>query len=137
MLLSRDNLIALSETRLSDAKLLMDNGRFAGAYYLAGYAVETGLKAVISKQFIEGVIPEKRFVEKIYTHDLEALARLGLAAELNAALGNTSFAANWSLTTQWSEASRYEIIDLYKAAGLMDAITADPDGIAPWLQQYW
>ena len=137
MLLSRDNLIALSEMRLGEAKLLIENNRFSGAYYLAGYAIETGLKAAISKRFMAGVIPEKRFVEKIYTHDLEALARLGLAAELEIALEDPDFKANWSVTTQWSEVSRYEMIDPYMATEFLAAISVEPNGIMTWLRQHW
>ncbi len=37
----------LAEDRLRDAAALLAAGQFSGAYYLAGYAVECGLKACI------------------------------------------------------------------------------------------
>ena len=46
----RVDLQALAQAKLDDAKLLFDNGRFSNAYYLAGYAVELGLKACIARQ---------------------------------------------------------------------------------------
>lgn len=37
----------LAEARLVEAKALLDVGKWDGAYYLAGYAVELALKACI------------------------------------------------------------------------------------------
>ena len=48
----RDTFRQLAELRLTEAKLLYANGLASGAYYLAGYAVESVLKeswATISK----------------------------------------------------------------------------------------
>jgi hypothetical protein len=44
---NRVQLRQLAEDRLLDAERLLTGGRWAGAYYLAGYAVECGLKACI------------------------------------------------------------------------------------------
>ena len=44
-------LIELSDSKLEDAKLLRNAGRSDNAYYLAGYAVELMLKAILSGQF--------------------------------------------------------------------------------------
>lgn len=40
----------LAELRLEEARVLLDQGKWDGAYYLAGYAVELALKARIIKE---------------------------------------------------------------------------------------
>jgi hypothetical protein len=45
--MNRAQLRQLAEDRVLDAACLLAGGRWAGAYYLAGYAVECGLKACI------------------------------------------------------------------------------------------
>jgi HEPN domain-containing protein len=47
----------LAETRLKEAKALLDLGMWNGSYYLAGYAVEVVLKACIIKDGTHGVLP--------------------------------------------------------------------------------
>ena len=44
---TRDELKALSRTRLKEAKTRYDGGLYDGASYLAGYVVELALKARI------------------------------------------------------------------------------------------
>lgn len=64
--MNRAELKQLSMDRVGDAEILLANGRWAAAYYLLGYAVETALKACILK-FVEetGVIfSDKKFAEK-------------------------------------------------------------------------
>ncbi len=124
--------------RLEDASLLLAHGRNSSAYYLAGYAVELGLKAAIAKQFFEHVIPDRRFVNSIHTHDLAELATLaGLRAALVEAEREGPFAANWSVTTQWSEASRSEMIDVFRARELVGAIGDPASGVMEWLKLHW
>ena len=66
-----------------DAETLLKNGRWSSAYYLAGYAVECGLKACIAKQFREHQFPDLDTVKKSYTHSLVDLLRVSeLAGEL-------------------------------------------------------
>ena len=43
----------LAEQRLAEAELLLANGFWSGAYYLAGYALECALKAKIASSFRE------------------------------------------------------------------------------------
>ena len=69
-MLTKEDLEALSETRLQDAILLLESGRASSAYYLAGYAVELALKACIAKSFHPNAIPDKAFVNEIYTQQL-------------------------------------------------------------------
>jgi len=88
---SVDDLKKLCEMRLEDAFVLMRSQRHSAAYYLSGYAVECGFKAVIG---------------------------------------------SWAIVSAWRESSRYEIIDGNLAARMMISV-ADPNGVLPWLKQYW
>jgi HEPN domain-containing protein len=47
--MNRTDLQNLAEERLADSELLLANGRYGTAYYIAGYAVECGLKAFYSQ----------------------------------------------------------------------------------------
>ena len=66
----------LAELRLAEARLLLANGLSSGAYYLAGYAIECALKAVIAAGFRANEIPDKSPVNSIYTHNLKDLLNL-------------------------------------------------------------
>lgn len=77
------DLQAIAKANLDDAKLLLGEKRYSSAYYLAGYAIEIGLKACIAKQFVADVIPDKKFVNDIYLHGLKELVGV---EELTAAL---------------------------------------------------
>ena len=69
----------LAEQRLAEAKVLLDQGQWDGAYYLAGYAVELGLKACIIKSLlVTDAFPAKDFSKKCYTHAVGSL--VGLAS---------------------------------------------------------
>lgn len=47
--MTRSDLQKLAAERIADAKALLAMKRWSAAYYLAGYAVECGLKACIAK----------------------------------------------------------------------------------------
>ena len=64
--MNRSELQRLSNERIEDAQALLAASRWAGAYYLAGYAVECALKACVMA-YIErtGIIFEdKKYAEK-------------------------------------------------------------------------
>jgi hypothetical protein len=84
---ARDDLQQLALLRLGEARALADAGFSSGAYYLAGYSIELGLKVLIASKFVGNEIPDKGFVNAIYTHDLE---RLVLHAGLLPACGSDS-----------------------------------------------
>src|SRR5260221_9771025 len=121
---SSDDLKVLAETRLAEAVLLLQARCSSGAYYLAGYAVECGLKAIIAKSFRGGVIPSRNLVNKVHTHDLVQLIELAGLSELRqvAAKASAEFYLNWASVSSWSEAARYDIIDELKAAALVQAV---------------
>ena len=58
--MNRNDLQILADARVADAEALLTAGRWAGAYYLVGSAVECALKACISAHFREHDVPEKR-----------------------------------------------------------------------------
>lgn len=125
--------------RAADAEALLATGRHSAAYYLAGYAVECGLKCVIASSFRAAVLPSPKFVQAIHTHDLVALVSL---AQLKPALDariteDPDFAANWAFTTGWKESSRYEFIDPLNAARMLSSVTSEPSGVLPWLKTIW
>jgi len=108
---NRKELQALAEKRLKDAQVLYRNGRFDGAYYLAGYVVECALKACIAKKTKRHDFPpDKKLIEKIYTHDLSKLLdTAGLAPSLEHEFHNDpALEAKWGIVRDWSERSRYE-----------------------------
>jgi HEPN domain-containing protein len=136
---SADELKALASVRMRDAEHLLSAGRHSGAYYLAGYAVECGLKAMIAHSFRAGVIPSRRFVERIHTHNLIELVSLaGLKSQLDTdADRSAEFQAAWSVVSSWSEASRYEIIDPFRATAMVEAVSSEENGVMPWLRRHW
>ena len=130
----------LAEDRIADAAILLAAGRWSGAYYLAGYALECGLKACVAKLTNQDDFPrERKFVEECYTHDLEKLLRsAGLKAALDAdILTNAAFAINWDNAKDWEETSRYEQKTQAEADGLYHAISNHPDGVLPWIRIRW
>jgi len=129
----------LAQLRLDEASLLLENGRYAGAYYLVGYAVECALKACISKQTREHDFPLKAS-DKLYTHDLNNLLNFsGLSEEHRKNSDeNADFRLNWAIVKDWKEDARYSLlIKKDQAEALHAAVTDGKDGIFPWLQKWW
>jgi HEPN domain-containing protein len=137
--MNRADFQQLAQLRLGEAKLLLDGGCFAGAYYLIGYAVECALKACISKQTHEHDFPFKGS-DKLYTHDLNNLLKFsGLSEEHRKTSDeNDDFKLNWTIVKDWKEDSRYSlVIKEDQARALHAAVIDGKDGIFPWLQKWW
>lgn len=115
--------------------MLLEEGLWTDAYYLAGYAVEFALKAVVARQFPGDCLPDKAMVQRAYTHDLEALLKLArLDPKLQSAgIADRLLQANWSTVSQWSEASRYEMVEPALAASLVSAVGDADHGVLAWL----
>jgi len=63
----------MAEQRLAEAKALLDQGKWNGAYYLAAYAVELALKACIIKTLLAtDAFPDKDFSKNCYARRREA-----------------------------------------------------------------
>jgi HEPN domain-containing protein len=130
----------LAQERLLDAKALLQAKRWTGAYYLAGYAVECGLKSCIIAFLMKtDQFPERRFSEQCWTHDLERLLGLaGLEAVLDTDMAaNSSLQDSWEVVKAWSESKRYDRIVRAKALELYDAIAQKKHGVLPWIKNHW
>ena len=74
--MNRKDFQNLALIRLKEAKVLLKNGRYEGAYYLCGYAVECGLKACIARKTKRHEFPDKNTVNASYTHILSDLVKI-------------------------------------------------------------
>ena len=133
------NLRVLAQTRLREAGALLAASQWSGAYYLAGYAIECGLKARITRSFGRYTMPDLTLVKNSYTHDLDALVGIAqLRGQLTAAQGaDPVFAVNWALVKDWSETSRYETWTDLEARELYRAITQRGHGVFRWIKANW
>lgn len=131
----------IAEERLKDAEILLAAGQCGGAYYLAGYAVECGLKACIIRNIERtgALFEDRRFVERCYTHDFNKLLEAAdLKGDYKATLAaDPDFGTNWSIVEQWSERDRYFSRIEADARNLYEAITRQISGIFPWLKTRW
>ena len=130
----------LAEVRLVEAKSLLDQAMWNGAYYLAGYAVELALKACVIKSLMAtDAFPEKEFSKDCYTHAVEKLVKLAkLDGPLTTAMdADPDLRANWPVARDWSEAKRYHRIDKTEAEALYAAIADDSHGVLPWIKTQW
>ena len=140
MTMNRQDFQALAEIRVADARVLLDAGQYAGAYYLCGYAVECGLKACISKQTREHEFPNLNRVRQSYTHDLRKLVvRAGLEGELDTRRRiDADFKTHWEILEGWSEQARYDHgITGEQARDLFNAVTDNSYGVLQWLRNFW
>lgn len=135
----RKDIEGLSELRIRDAKVLLDTASWSAAYYLSGYSIELALKACIAKQFSAMTIPDKSFVNDVFSHDYSKLIGLaGLQQSLQAKLRcDKAFAANWGICREWSPNSRYATWEESDAKYLYGAITDEQDGVLPWIKRHW
>lgn len=139
--MNRAVLQQLAEDRVLDAKALLDAGRWSGAYYLTGYAVECGLKAcVLARIERTGIIfEEKEFIKKCWTHDVDTLVD---AADLQKERGqsvstNPTLGEHWLLVGDWNETDRYKSKTEAKARRLYEAVTDRVNGVLPWIRIRW
>src|SRR5437588_4682260 len=107
--MTRADFPRLAKGRVADARALLAARRWSGAYYLAGYAVECGLKScVIAYLMRTDQFPERRYSEQCYTQRLDQLVALaGLDSALDAAgAGDPILAVNWDTVKDWNESAR-------------------------------
>ena len=139
--MNRADFQKLAEMRLDDAKTLLDEGKWSAAYYLAGYAVECGLKAcIIAELRRSDEFREKRFSEKCWSHDLEALLQLaGLeSAHQGDVAADAIFGSFWGYVNRWSELSRYQHSTTeVDARTLYEAIAEPTHGVLQWIKKHW
>ena len=124
----------LMDLRMKEAKLLLNQKDWDGAYYLVGYAVEFALKIRIISQLMKSdSFPDKRLAENFYKHELTLLRKLaGLDDEMD---NDAAGSAQWEIVKDWSEQSRYEIGKTEKDA--TDLYEAIDKGVLPWIKARW
>ena len=143
--MNRAELQRMAEERIKDASALLDAGRWEFAYYSAGYAIECALKSCLLARMVitAWVFAEKWDAKQCLTHDFRELIRLAdLQGELNAKQAESGvsgglFARHWGTVSEWKVLSRYESKTEPEASALYEAITHNPDGVLPWIQNYW
>ena len=64
-LVNRRSFQQLADLRLREADALLQVKEWSGAYYLAGYAIECGLKARVVRQFKHWDLPDLQRVKEI------------------------------------------------------------------------
>lgn len=139
MQLDRRSWAAKAQEHLACAEALLGAEHFANAYYLAGLAVECGLKACIARRFASETWPDRDFVNRIHTHSLPALVAL---AGLDRQRGleearNQAFRSAWSLVKTWSVTARYGTATKPEADLMVDAVAAEDYGVLPWIARHW
>jgi hypothetical protein len=141
--LNRADLQQLSEDRILDAQELLAAGRWSGAYHLAGYAVECGLKScILSHLERTGMLfRDRNYLRSLadcWTQLDKLVSIAGLTAELGIACEvNPVLAGYWGVAKDWNETSRYEHKTQTEAEELLEAITNDPNEVLSWIRIHW
>ena len=154
--MNRAELQQLAEMRLSDAKkLLFLGGNDDGAFYIAGYAVECALKAVIAKEWqvivadwVQTQSPNQfpsgndlvLSKQKYHVHNIKQLQKLARLDDLLATdrRVNSDLDLNWKEAESWSETARYELTrPRQDAVQLVEAISDPVNGVLQWIKNYW
>ena len=142
----------LAKQRLNEAEILYQNGKYDGAFYLAGYSVELTLKAKIcdrlgipnlfdetdaSTNSIKGIGEIRKTLK---THNLFTLLIFsGLKNQFDSEKStNIELAkANSLLFNAWDENARYKpcghILD--KDVEKLINLLSQPNGILTWIEQ--
>jgi hypothetical protein len=128
---SRADFQKLMDLRMREAKWLLDQSDWDGAYYLAGYAVEFALKIrIISQMLKTDSFPEKKLAESYYKHDLTLLRKsAGLGDEMDQ---DAAVSPQWDIVKDWSEQSRYVLGKTEREA--KDLYEAIEKGVLPWIK---
>jgi hypothetical protein len=130
----------LAASRLEEARVLLQNKLWTGAYYMTGLAVECALKAYLASTVKAHDFPDKEFVNKMYVHKLEALftADAALWAALQADMrADAKLTVNWSTVKDWDDKKRYDIVEELEARGLYEATTDAGSGVMEWIRGRW
>lgn len=119
-----DELDRIARARLDDAKSLLAAGRFDGATYVCGYAVEVALKARICRTLNWSEFPatggEFGPYKSFRTHELEVLLRLSGQEERI----KQSHFARWNVAAVWRADSRYNSVGTAQPAATKAMIIA-------------
>ena len=130
------------ERLLAVQTLLAAQDCWPSAYYLAGYAVECGLKSCVLARVAsepEVIFGDKKFSEKCWTHSIEELVKLANLdqAREDETAANSALKSNWLIVKDWTEKSRYGISSQLQARALYEAIADDSAGVMQWIRLRW
>jgi HEPN domain-containing protein len=133
---------ALAARRIREAEILYAGYEFAGAYYLAGYAIECALKACIAKQTRAGDFPPPADEVRrgYYTHDLTALLKSAglLKVKNEKCAADKEFNLYWGVVEKWNEGARYEVLRTGPDAhNIIVAVGDSTSGVLTWIRGYW
>jgi len=136
-LIRREALERVRDARLAEAGVLLEASQFAGAVYLAGYAVECQLKVAICAR-----LDWASLLGTFKIHDLPTLLlytglEKKLQADLSIRQSFNTIAALWN-DKDGSPSVRYQAagsIDEATATKFMDCIRSKTEGVIPWLQK--
>jgi HEPN domain-containing protein len=109
-MLTKNELQKISRARLRDSEILLNSGRYDGAIYLCGYALEIKLKLRICKTLGWPGYPStnKEFenLQSFKTHKLDILLRLsGIEKKIK-----ENYLGLWSIAAEWDPEARYRPI---------------------------
>jgi hypothetical protein len=137
--MDRKDLQKLARIRLKEARVLLQNKCFDGAYYLCGYALECAIKACIAKKTKRGEFPNKQLANESFSHDLwKLLGVAGLRPLFEQDLSTTpDLKLNWAVAKDWSEEARYSLHAEQKARDLYKAVRDPKHGVFRWIRQHW
>lgn len=100
----------IAQARLDDSKALLVAGRYDGASYLCGYAVEVALKARICRVLNWPEFPSTRGDFEGYrsfqTHELDVLLHLSGQEQR---IKQQNF-RDWNAVSLWNPESRYNVV---------------------------
>lgn len=137
--MTRTDFQQLADVRIDEAGVLLAAGKWDGAYYLAGYAVECALKACIAKLTNQDDFPDKDRTLKSYSHDVEALVHIAGLKDLRNTDVNSNPVRrdNWKTIKDWNEQARYKRWTEAEAHELFTAITDPTNGVLSWIMVHW
>lgn len=143
----------LATQRLHEAEILLQNSKFDGAFYLAGYAAELSLKAKICERFgipnlLDDSTPDSgetrgmhEIRKSVRTHNLFTLLILGGLKnrfDLEKASNLTLSTANSLLLSAWDEKARYKPCGhfLERDVARIIELLSDENGLLSWIDQH-
>ena len=134
--MQRTDLQKLAVARAADARVLLTAHRYDAAYYLAGFAVESALKACIAGATKRYEFPDKKRAEQAWGHDLrKLLAFAGLGPAMQKA--SPTVQTNWALVVNWGVDVRYQLgKSAIESRDFVRAVSGR-GGVLPWLRQHW
>lgn len=137
--MNRIDLQSIAEERAKDAEALLNASQWSGAYYLAGYAVECGLKACIARQIAQHEFPDKELALRCFTHKIEKLVEVAnlQAVRGNDVAANSARGTSWLVVKDWDETARYRLWSESAAVDLVNAVVNPLNGVLPWIRGHW